>query len=73
MHRMPDAARRRCDAEMVEVAHALAAARCAARLAGLGTSEFVVRELLLNVIDEINRAETAVARLVSTSSRDVVV
>ena len=60
---MLDAAVRRRDAEMMEVAHALAAARCAARLAGLGTSEFVVRELLLNVIDEINRAETAVSQL----------
>jgi hypothetical protein len=70
MYRMPDAARRRCDAEMVEVAHGLAAARCAARLAGLGTGEFVVRELLLGVVDQINRAERAVAKLVSTSSRD---
>jgi HAMP domain-containing protein len=68
---MLDAAGRRRDAEIAEVAHALAAARCAARLAGLGTGEFVVRELLLGAIDEINRAERAVARLVSTSSRDV--
>jgi len=72
MYRMPDAATRRRDADIAEVAHALAAARCAARLAGLGTGEFVVRELLLSVIREINRAEAAVARLVSTSSRDVV-
>jgi hypothetical protein len=63
---MLEPGRRQRDAEMVEVAHALAAARCAARLAGLGTGEFVVRELLLSVIDEINRAERAVARLVST-------
>ena len=63
---------RRREAEAAEVGGALAAARCAARLAGLGTGEFVVRELLLGVIDEINRAERAVARLVSTSSRDVV-
>jgi hypothetical protein len=41
-------------------------------LAGLGTGEFVVRELLLSVIDEINRAERAVASLVSTVSPDVV-
>jgi len=68
---MLDAAGRRRDAEIAEVAHALAAARCAARLAGLGTGEFVVRELLLGAIDEINRAERVVARLVSTSSRDV--
>ena len=60
---MLDAAARRRDAEMVEVAHALAAARCAARLAGLGTGEFVVRELLLGVIHELNRAERAVSQL----------
>ena len=71
-YRMPDTAERQREAEVAEVAGALAAARCAARLAGLGTSDFVVRELLLSVIHEINRAETAVARLVSTSSRDVV-
>jgi len=64
------AATRRREAEIAEVAHALAAARCAARLAGLGTGEFVVRELLLGVIDEINRAERALTRLISTSSRD---
>jgi hypothetical protein len=67
---MPDAARRRREAEIAELAHAFAAARCAARLAGLGTGEFVVRELLLSVIDELNRAERAFASLVSTSSRD---
>ena len=58
------------EAEIAEVAHSLAAARCAARLAGRGTGQFVVRELLLSVIDELNRAERAVASLVSTSSRD---
>ncbi|PYP46337.1 MAG: hypothetical protein DMD42_04360 [Gemmatimonadetes bacterium] len=60
---MPGAATRRREAEVAEVARALAAARCAARLAGLGTGEFVVRELLLSVIDELNRAERAVAKL----------
>lgn len=69
-YRMLDPATRRHDAEIAEVQHALAAARCAARLAGLGTGEFVVRELLLRLIDEINRAERALASLVST--RDVV-
>jgi hypothetical protein len=64
------AATRRREAEIAEVAHALAAARCAARLAGLGTGDFVVRELLLSVIDEINRVERALTRLISTSSRD---
>jgi hypothetical protein len=60
---MLDAATRRRQAEIAEVAHALAAARCAARLAGLGPGEFVVRELLLGAIEEINRAERAVSRL----------
>ena len=60
---MLHAATRRREAEIAEVAHALAAARCAARLAGLGTGEFVVRELLLSVIDEINRADRAVLQL----------
>jgi len=69
-YRMLDATARRREADIAEVADALAAARCAARLAGLGTGEFVVRDLLLSVIDEINRAERAVASLVSTWSRD---
>ena len=69
---MLDAATRRREAEIAEVARALAAARCAARLAGLGTGEFVVRELLLSVIDEINRADRAVlqlSQLISSQSR----
>ncbi|PYP08285.1 MAG: hypothetical protein DMD25_07755 [Gemmatimonadetes bacterium] len=69
-YRMLDAATRRREAELAEVARALAGARCAARLAGLGTGEFVVRELLLGVIEEINRAERAVVSLISTRSRD---
>jgi len=60
---MLDATARRREADIAEVAHALAAARCAARLAGLGTGEVVVRELLLEVVDEINRAERAVSKL----------
>jgi hypothetical protein len=63
---MLEAAARRREAGIAEVARALAAARCATRLAGLGTGEFVVREILLGVIDEINRAERAVANLLST-------
>ena len=62
---MPGAATRRREAEIAEVARALAAARCAARLAGLGTGEFMVRELLLSVIDELNRVERTLASLVS--------
>ncbi len=56
---MPGAATRRREAEVAELARALAAARCAARLAGLGTGEFVVRELLLTVIQQIDRAATS--------------
>jgi len=62
---MPGAATRRREAEIAELARALAAARCAARLAGLGTGEFMVRELLLSVIDELNRVERTLASLVS--------
>ena len=60
---MLDAVMRRREAEVAEVAGALAAARCAARLAGLGTGEFVVRELLLTVIQQIDRAAEAARRL----------
>jgi len=62
-YRMLDATARRREADLAEVTHALAAARCAARLAGLGTGELVVRELMLGVINEINRAERAVLQL----------
>ena len=62
-YRMPGAATRRREAEVAELARALAAARCAARLAGLGTGEFVVRELLLTVIQQIDRAAEAARRL----------
>jgi len=60
---MPGAATRRREAELAELARALAAARCAARLAGLRTGEFVVRELLLTVIQQIDRAAEAARRL----------
>ena len=62
-YRMPGAATRRREAEVAELARALAAARCAARVAGLGTGEFVVRELLLSVIQQIDRAAEAARRL----------
>jgi len=67
---MPDAVTRRREAQVSEVRHALAAARCAARLAGLGTGAPAVRALLLAVIEQIDRAERGVARFLSTSSRD---
>ena len=68
-YRMPHAATRCREAEIAEVAHALAAARCAARLAGLGTGEFVVRELLLTVTEQIDRAARDLARLLPTQGR----
>jgi len=66
---MLDAATRRREAEIAEVARALAAARCAARLAGLGTGAFVVRELLLTVIEQIDRAARDLARLLPSQGR----
>jgi hypothetical protein len=61
--RMPDAAMRRRAATLAEIADALCGARCSARLAGLESGEFVVRELLLAVIQQIDRAAAAVHRL----------
>ncbi len=61
---MPDPPTRRRLAELADVTNALCAARCSAQLAGLETREFVVRELLLAVIDQIDRAAVIVGRLV---------
>ncbi len=58
---MPDPATQRRVAALAEIADALGAARCSARLAGLETRDFLVRELLLTVIDQIDQA-AAVAR-----------
>lgn len=69
---MPDAGARAREAVIAEIRHALAAARCAARLAALESGKLAVRELLLEVIDQTARAEYAVACLVSTSFRDAV-
>lgn len=46
-----------------EIDDALCAARCAAQLAGDATDDFVIRELLLAVIHEIDRAADHVHRL----------
>ena len=62
--RMPDPPTRRRLAALAEVNNALCAARCSAQLAGLETGEFVVRELLLAAIDQIDRAAVIVRRLV---------
>lgn len=60
---MPDSTTRRRAAVLADVAHALEAARCAARLAGLESEDFVVRELLLTVIEQLGRAAGIVRRL----------
>jgi len=62
-YRMPDPVTRRREAGIADVGRTLAAARCAARLAGLRTGEFVVRELLITVIQQIDRAAEAARRL----------
>ncbi|HXF94886.1 MAG TPA: hypothetical protein VNI61_02170 [Gemmatimonadales bacterium] len=46
-----------------EIDDALSAARCSAELAGRETDDFVVRELLLTVIRQIDRAVEHVRRL----------
>jgi len=71
MHRMPRPPGLWAEAALAEINDALDAARCSAELAGIATEEFVVRELLLAVIQQIDRA-AAVARRSVTLSRDVV-
>ena len=60
---MPSSQRCRDEATVAEVRDALYAARCSAELAGTHTEEFVVRELLLTVIQQIDRAAAAARRL----------
>jgi len=62
-YRMPDPQRRCDEATTAEIHDALSAARCSAELAGMATEEFVVRELLLTVIQQIDRAAAAARRL----------
>jgi hypothetical protein len=59
---MPDAERQGRFAVLAEFTNALCVARCAAQLAGMETGEFVVRELLLAVVQQIDRAAEAVRR-----------
>jgi hypothetical protein len=69
-YRMPDPVTRRREATIAEVRDALAAARCAARMGTFLTRDLVVWELVCRAIDQIDRADRGVVRLVSTSSRD---
>ncbi len=63
-YKMPDEVTRRRVAILEDVEGALAAARCVVTLAGMGTDEFVVRELLLTGIQQLDHATAAVRRLV---------
>ncbi len=63
-YKMPDATALRRAAALAEVNNALCAARCSAQLAGLETADFVVRELLLTVMQQIDRAAAEARRLV---------
>jgi hypothetical protein len=60
---MPDPLTRQRAAALADIADALDAARCSARLAGLETEDFLVRELLLTVVEQLGRAAGIVRRL----------
>jgi len=62
---MPDPERQRRLAAEAELNNALCVARCSAQLAGSETGDFVVRELLLTVIQQIDRAAEALRRFPS--------
>ena len=66
-YRMPTPQRLGSQATAAEIHDALCATRCSAELAGMETDEFVVRELLLAVVAQIDRAATAVRRLSAPS------
>ncbi|HYL54741.1 MAG TPA: hypothetical protein VEU73_04090 [Gemmatimonadales bacterium] len=61
---MPDPVTQRRRAVLADVNNALCAARCSAQLAGLESGEFLTRELLLAVIDQIDRVAVMVRRLI---------
>lgn len=61
---MPDSFTRQRAAALADIADALDAARCSARLAGRETEDFLVRELLLTVVEQIGRAAGIARRLV---------
>lgn len=69
-HKMPDDGTARRRAAILEVNNALCIARCSAQLAGMETQDFVVRELLLTAIQQIDRAAAGVRRLVQAPQSD---
>jgi len=66
-YRMPGREALLRQALVSDINNALSAARCSAQLAGMETDEFVVRELLRTVIEQIDRAACTVRRLSVTS------
>lgn len=63
LHRMPDPETAWKRAVLNDAMNALCVARCSAQLAGYETQEFVVRELLLTVIQQVDRAAATLRRL----------
>ena len=63
LHRMPDPETVWRRAVLNDVMNALCVARCSAQLAGYETQEFVVRELLLTAMQQIDRAAATLRRL----------
>ena len=63
LQHMPDPETAWKRAVLNEVINALCVARCATQLAGYETQEFVVRELLLTTIQQIDRAAATLRRL----------
>lgn len=61
---MPDPITRRRAAALADLNDALSTARCATRLAGLEATDFVARELLLTVIEQLDRAAALARQLV---------
>jgi hypothetical protein len=63
LHRMPDPETAWKRAVLNDAMNALCVARCSAQLAGYETQEFVVRELLVTVIQQVDRAAATLRRL----------
>lgn len=63
VYQMPEPGARMRQALVSDITDAVAAARCLVHLAGAETDEFIVRELLLTVIQQLDRAASTLRRL----------
>ena len=63
LYRLPDPETAWRRTVFSDVMNALCVARCSVQLAGYETQDFVVRELLLTAIQQIDRAAAEVRRL----------